>query len=229
MTKDQKRLQREWYDDNRALCSLEMMDENNEVHLGRLKKILTAAPSGRLLEVGCGSGWYGDRFGPAVAIDISLESVRKIKTGGPRLVGDVENLPFKDESFGFVYGFGIIHHLENIEKGLRETARILEPGGVIAFGAENSSLCPMNYVFPFMYGNWNVEKGFVRISKVNIKKNLAKAGYENFMCSFGGFAVYGLNRIVYRVTKVIEDIVSKSAAVRKFSGFMYFTAKKPLR
>jgi len=229
MKKSQKQIQKEWYKNNRARCSLNLMDENNEVHLSRLRKILSPAPTGRLLEIGCGSGWYSGRLGRTVALDISFESVRKIKTDSIPVVGDVENLPFKKNSFNFVYGFGILHHLENIEEGLMETGRVLKPDGCIAFGAENSSSCPMNYIFPFIYGNWKIEKGFLRISEKKIKGILKRRGYENFKCGFGGFAVYGMGKIVYKVTKFIESAFLESPFFRKFSGFMYFTARKEQR
>lgn len=229
MKKSQKQTQKEWYKGSRARCGLELMDENNEVHLKRLQKILPPAPAGRLLEIGCGSGWYSGRLGKTVALDISFESVRKIKTGGMPIVGDVENLPFKKDSFNFVYGFGILHHLENIEKGLGETSRVLKPSGSIAFGAENSSACPINYVFPFIYGNWKIEKGFLRMSERNMKEILERTGYQNFRCGFGGFAIYGMGKFIHKITGFFESFLLKSTFLRKFSGFMYFTARKPQR
>lgn len=43
--------------------------------------------------------------------------------------GDCENLPFEDNSFdAIVVAFGV-RNFENVEKGLREMARVLKPGG----------------------------------------------------------------------------------------------------
>jgi len=71
-------------------------------------------------------------------LDISegmLEMARKKirKAGLENLVelvqGDAENLPFPDASFDAVsVAFGV-RNFENLERGLRETARVLKPGG----------------------------------------------------------------------------------------------------
>ena len=52
------------------------------------------------------------------------------------------------------------------------------------------------------------------------------AGFADFRYSFGGFAVYGMGNAVYRMTKSVEGILSRSAAINRFSGFLYFTAVK---
>jgi ubiquinone/menaquinone biosynthesis C-methylase UbiE len=45
-------------------------------------------------------------------------------------VGDAQWLPYRDESLDAVFGFGVLHHLPDWREGLREIARVLEPGGV---------------------------------------------------------------------------------------------------
>lgn len=226
MSKKQKQLQKDWYNDNPVHFSADLTAMANEVHLNRLKKLLAVEPAGRLLEVGCGKGWYTGRLGTATAIDISMESVRHVDPGNARVVGDVEKLPYRDGSFDLVYGFGVLHHLENIEHGLMEIHRVLKPGGHIAFGGENSAHCPLNYLFPILYGNWAVEKGFTRMSKKNIDKQLKNTGYIDTGYSFDGFAVYGMTNSIYKMTKAMERLFTKSAILRKFSGYMYLTARK---
>jgi ubiquinone/menaquinone biosynthesis C-methylase UbiE len=44
-------------------------------------------------------------------------------------VGDAENLPYKDDSFDFVYSFGVVHHSPDTRKIVSEIHRILVPGG----------------------------------------------------------------------------------------------------
>ena len=45
------------------------------------------------------------------------------------LVGDVENMPYADNTFDFVYSYGVIHHTPNMEKAIEEIYRVLKPGG----------------------------------------------------------------------------------------------------
>ena len=42
---------------------------------------------------------------------------------------DAEHLDFPDESFDFVWSWGVIHHSANTEQILREVRRVLRPGG----------------------------------------------------------------------------------------------------
>ena len=43
--------------------------------------------------------------------------------------GDVENLPFPDQSFDVVYSLGVLHHSPNTEKSIQEVFCVLKRGG----------------------------------------------------------------------------------------------------
>ncbi|OOP56602.1 MAG: hypothetical protein AYP45_08280 [Candidatus Brocadia carolinensis] len=45
------------------------------------------------------------------------------------LVNDAENLPYDDNSFDFVYSFGVIHHSPDTQRIISEIHRVLKPGG----------------------------------------------------------------------------------------------------
>ena len=94
----------------------------------------------KVLEIGVGMGadyleWLkaGAR---ATGIDMSAVSIerarRRCEAAGfvPDLrVADAEHLPFADESFDVVYSYGVMHHSPDTERCLRETGRVLKPGG----------------------------------------------------------------------------------------------------
>ena len=42
---------------------------------------------------------------------------------------DAENLPFADESFDYVYSWGVLHHSPDTKKAIDEVWRVLRPGG----------------------------------------------------------------------------------------------------
>jgi ubiquinone/menaquinone biosynthesis C-methylase UbiE len=60
------------------------------------------------------------------------------------LVADAQNLPYPDACMDAVFNFGIIHHLEDWEKGIQEIARVLVQGGL--FYCEE--------IYPPLYANF---------------------------------------------------------------------------
>lgn len=45
------------------------------------------------------------------------------------VIGDAEHLPYADDSFDFVYSFGVLHHTPNMQAAIDEIYRVLKPGG----------------------------------------------------------------------------------------------------
>jgi len=94
----------------------------------------------RFLDVASGPGYLAAaarRRGADVAgVDFSFAMVEKARRVFPGLefrIGDAEDLPFPDESFGAVgIGFGM-EHFQHPERALSEAFRVLQSGGRIAF------------------------------------------------------------------------------------------------
>lgn len=110
------------------------------------------------LEIGCGLG-KGARllaermgFGRVVAFDLEESLVRRASSGCPgrlreRLsfyVGDAQDLPFSDASFDAVVNFGIIHHVLDWRRCIREIGRVTRPGGLFFF----------EEIYPPLYANF---------------------------------------------------------------------------
>jgi ubiquinone/menaquinone biosynthesis C-methylase UbiE len=96
----------------------------------------------RVLEVGVGPGTDFIRFvrGGAICtgVDLTRHAVdltrRRLELEGLEatvLEADTEELPFGDETFDFVYSWGVIHHTPDINAAAREIARVTRPGGRI--------------------------------------------------------------------------------------------------
>ena len=89
----------------------------------------------RDLEVGCGPGELADRISrelaaDVVAVDTSERMVALARARGVRaLVGDVQALPFEDASFDCALAAWMLFHVPDLDRGLAELARVLQPGG----------------------------------------------------------------------------------------------------
>ena len=225
--KRQKVIQKEWYEHRPLLAGNEVVGLSTITHIKRLKDLIPVQKARLSLNCGCGSGGQKDIFGPSIGMDISFENIRSfINTGGQGVVADMEFLPFKDQTFDMVYGFGILHHLSDIKKGVSEAARVLENGGTIGFGGENNGLCPLTYIMAFVYRNWKIEKGFYRIRKGNLRKIFDELGIKEFKISKGGMTIYGMGQVLYKLTSIVEGLLSRFKPLNDFSGYCYVAGTK---
>jgi len=73
-----------------------------------------------------------------VGIELSKELIESCRDKNIKIVqGDVQNLPFKDESFDIVIATAIIEHLDHPMKLLEEAHRVLRPGGILILTTPN--------------------------------------------------------------------------------------------
>jgi SAM-dependent methyltransferase len=89
----------------------------------------------RVLEVGCGTGWFAERvrdeLGAAVvAVDQSERMVELARERGlDAHVADAQQLPFADGEFDGAAANWMLYHVPDLDRGLAEIARVLRPGG----------------------------------------------------------------------------------------------------
>ena len=90
----------------------------------------------RVLDAGCGTGGTMKQLGGAGEVhgcDYSPVALSLCRMRGfDRLAsGDVAALPYADQSFRAVISCDVLEHLPDDRAGLREMARVLQPGGVL--------------------------------------------------------------------------------------------------
>jgi SAM-dependent methyltransferase len=112
---------------------------------------MMGAPTGStVLDAGCGPGVHSIRLAKAgyqvVAVDISQAMLKQAKVriaqaGVAQAVDlkreDLTQLTFPNASFRYVFSWGVIIHIQDVEKALDELARILGPGGTLTLYITN--------------------------------------------------------------------------------------------
>jgi SAM-dependent methyltransferase len=110
-----------------------------------VEPLLTAAAVGagtRVLDVGTGPGWVAaraaERGASVVGVDVAEAMIARARGAHPELDfrrADAHELPFADASFDAVVGNFAIMHLSRPERAMAQCARVLRPGGTVAFTA----------------------------------------------------------------------------------------------
>jgi len=132
----------------------------------------------KVVDICCGSGFItthimtNQLFAQCYAIDINSNQLLELKKilsseniGNVHLIrGDVQGLPFTDNSIDAVIGNSFLHHVPDNPRLLREVYRILKPGGVFCCTHEPSVSADYLEGFPFGY--------IVRLLEILHVKNL---------------------------------------------------------
>ncbi len=120
----------------------------------------------QVLEIGTGHGTDLLQFARGGAIcsgvDITKNHLRLTKANFAHrgyqvnlFEADAANLPFEDASFDCIYSFGVIHHIPDPEKVIKECFRVLKPGGKIMVT---------------MYYKWSAFAIFIKFFNHGLKK-----------------------------------------------------------
>ena len=149
-----------------------------------LKRLPSDKPPGQLraLEIGCGPGRLlrpmSRFFAEIHGIDVSDEMVAlaRQKLAGvpnafPHHAGGSDLAQFPDRYFGFVYSYAVFQHIPSAEvvfSYLRETLRVLEPGGIARLHINGLPKTSKTYT------TWEG----VRISAAEVRQFAAEQGVE---------------------------------------------------
>jgi ubiquinone/menaquinone biosynthesis C-methylase UbiE len=93
--------------------------------------------NGPILDIGSGDGALLRRLPESYAkrtihTDISSNYVKELKlrhSEAEAAAADAVDLPFKDNSFDAVVSLSTLHTIDNLERAMSETTRVLKPGG----------------------------------------------------------------------------------------------------
>ena len=108
----------------------ESKERSNVLKNLRLKK------GSLILDAACGDGRFLELTGNSniIGLDISLSLLNAAKKKGLKnilILGDLENLPFKDSVFDEIFAVRVLGHLPNINNAINEISRVLKKNGMV--------------------------------------------------------------------------------------------------
>ncbi|HEV2643606.1 MAG TPA: class I SAM-dependent methyltransferase, partial [Candidatus Elarobacter sp.] len=120
----------------------------NRAKVRRVLETLAArAGGGRLLDVGCGTGFVidlaRDLFERIDGVDVTPAMLDRVdRAGGHVFVHEAraEALPFGDATFDMASSYAFMHHVTDHAAILREVRRVLRPGGLFYVDLEPNKL-----------------------------------------------------------------------------------------
>ncbi|GAB7016308.1 hypothetical protein JCM10550A_16760 [Methanogenium cariaci] len=133
----------------------------------------------RILDAGCGKGRFSDLLLKAgaevVGIDFSdelLQATRNIN-GGFFTQGSLTRLPFKDNSFDYVFSIEVLEHIPDTEIAISELIRVLRTNGKILIIDKNKCSLHQKLFVPRILikkykewsNQWMYPKDFVFVEK----------------------------------------------------------------
>ncbi|MDK2791064.1 MAG: hypothetical protein PWP15_1584 [Methanothermococcus sp.] len=91
-----------------------------------------------VLDCGCGFGSFYPLIKDfnTIYMDFSLNLLKKFKINTNKVCGDIQNLPFKDNTFDLVLCINVLEHVD-FERAVNEIKRVLKTNGTCIFVVVN--------------------------------------------------------------------------------------------
>lgn len=157
-------------------------EENRYAYLSELEAVKKALPTeGYGLEVGVGSGRFAAPLGITVGIDPSKKMIELAKGRGvDARPGVGEELSFKDSTFDYVAVIVTLCFVQDPEKVIVESARVLKPSGKLIVGIIDKE----SFLGKFYQQKGSIFYGHARFFNIEEVVEMMRAA------GFGDFAYY---------------------------------------
>lgn len=195
-------------------------------------------PGLRVLEIGCGSGNFSERFASLgidlTACDISpellvLANERKLPADRVRFV----EARFEDLSsaqpFDAIIGSSVLHHLE-IEPALANIHRLLKPGGTLCFAEPNMVNPQVHLMFKYQWAKkrWGVSPDERAFYRWPLQDRLRQAGFEDVRVRPFDFLHPITPKLLIKPVECLGIVMEHLPLFREIAGSLCLRARKPL-
>ncbi|HVP93866.1 MAG TPA: methyltransferase domain-containing protein [Methanoregulaceae archaeon] len=178
---------------------------------------------GRLLDLGCGTGLFLQRYlehgGSGTGLDISRGMLEKASCRCPSsrfIIGTAEALPFRDRSFDAVSSILSFSYFKEPEETLSEVYRVLAPGGSIGVCTLGRNIFTRGLPAIYQISEvMNIKKachgafGERYYSVGEMETMLSDAGFTDVAVRRCSFAHYDLADPIFGLAQKIEPFVEQ--------------------
>lgn len=140
--------------------------------INEIRHYINLTPQTRLLDVGCGNGFftfYFDKICDVYGIDYS-EKMLQMNPVKKTSVMDANDLKFEDGLFDVVFCHALLHHVENIDKVIQEMKRVSKKYIIILEPNRNN---PFMFLFSLAVKK---ERKALKFSLSYLRNKMTKAG-----------------------------------------------------
>ncbi len=220
-------VQRDFFDQHEDLYHTQLILDPPLSHVLELKCLeeKLQLSQGRIIDIGCGSGRISIHFlrqgYDVIGVDVSTRSLQHLETlyqthGSPGWgkLGTTTTLPL-DQVDG-VIGADILHHID-MPSYLPKILASLKQGGRVVFSEPNGLHLPWYAYLWVKRIPWQVEKGLLKCTPGNVRRQFLKAGFRNIKVTpHGMFPTFLFNRWS-RVCRYNAFTLSRLAIIHRFS------------
>jgi len=147
----------------------------------RAEALLKNFKGGKFIDLGCGLGPHTEMAlkvdgAEVYAMDFSDKLIENLKLLYPNVhyaVGDVNKIPFDDNTFDYAVLGEVLEHMEDPRMTIKEVMRILKAGGMLAMSVpfgDNGSRSPKEHKWSYTIEDIQTllsEVGKAEVSKLN--------------------------------------------------------------
>jgi ubiquinone/menaquinone biosynthesis C-methylase UbiE len=134
-----------------------------EKDLRRILNCLPDIPAGRILDVGCGGGYFTHAISglgsprEVFGIDISENAIQQARSDYPGInfsVGEITSLEFQEEFFEAIFAIEVLEHIMDVGLALKELNRVLKKGGYLVITTTDFNLLKRVLIALFFFDKY---------------------------------------------------------------------------